>query len=296
MASKKAGCVWDQIAEPGTVPALITQLWPCRFRAGQVIFAQGDPGERVFAIKFGIVVVSIPGAAGRENLLATFGPTDIFGELAVLDPAPRTCTARAITDVEAVWLDRATVRAWMVEQPHIAERLLQLLARRLQDTEHKLVEMIWHDVAGRVAQQLLSLARLFGEQDGDVVRVEHGLTQNDVSQLVGSSRETVNKVLADFTQRGWILTGRKSVLIFDSAALARRAGVNPSPAQLGTLPTTDCPGAPMPRKPVMANHNSPARELPDPTPNQRRPSRTAPTNPRRNAVRMSRGRLTERSA
>ncbi len=95
------------------------------FRSGQTIFTQGDPGDRLYLIVEGTVKVSLRGPAGRTSVRAIIGPTDIFGELAVFDPAPRACTATALSDVRALWLDRATVRALMTRQPAIAEQLLR---------------------------------------------------------------------------------------------------------------------------------------------------------------------------
>lgn len=209
--------------EPGAVSALIEQLHPCEFAAGQTIFAEGDPGDRVYIIGSGKVKLSFAGPGGRENLLAIMGPSDVFGELAVFDPGPRTCTATAITDTQAVWLDRATLRTWMAQRPVIAEQLLQMLARRLRDTADELVELISSDVAGRIARQLLLLARRFGTREGDGLRVVHELTQGEIAQLVGTDRVSVNRALQDFVTRGWIRVEDKSVLIIDRDALARRA-------------------------------------------------------------------------
>ncbi|HUH72701.1 MAG TPA: Crp/Fnr family transcriptional regulator [Mycobacterium sp.] len=209
--------------EPDAASALIKQLHPCEFRARQTIFAQGDPGDRVYIVISGKVKVALRGLHGRQNLRAIMGPTDIFGELAVFDPGPRTCTATAITDVRAVWLDRATLRAWMAHRPVIAEQLLQALARRLRHTEDELVELVSSDVASRVARQLLLLARRFGTREGDALRVVHELSQDEMAQLVGADRVSVNKALRGFTACGWILVEGKSVLIFDPDALACRA-------------------------------------------------------------------------
>lgn len=159
---------------------------------------------------------------GRENLFAVLGPSDMFGELAAIDPGPRTCTATAVTDVRAAVVHRDTLMPWMAEHPGLGQRLLQLLARRLSRTDHDLSDLVFNDVAGRVAKQLLRLAQQFGVQDKKVTRVSHGLTQEEFAQLVGAARETVNKVLADFSTRGWITWQGKSVLITDSARLFSR--------------------------------------------------------------------------
>lgn len=212
--------------EPGAVSALIEQLHSCEFVAGQTIFAERDPGDRVYIIGSGKVKLSLKGPGGRDNLLAVLGPSDIFGELGVFDPGPRSCTAIAITDIQAVWLDRATLRTWMAHRPVIAEQLLQMLARRLRHTNDELVELISTDVGGRVARHLLLLARRFGTREGDGLRVVHELTQGEMAKLVGADRASVNKALQGFMTCGWILVEDKSVLIIDHDALARRASVS----------------------------------------------------------------------
>jgi CRP/FNR family transcriptional regulator, cyclic AMP receptor protein len=213
-----------QCVEPSAATALIKQLHPAEFRSGQVIFNQGDPGDRVFFIVVGRVKLTLRGSADRTNLRAIMGPTDIFGELAVFDPGPRTCTATAINDVRTMWLDRTTLRGWMTCQPAIAERLLQVLSRRLRDTDDELVELVSSDVAARVARQLVALARRFGAREGDALRVVHELSQDEMAQLVGADRVTVNKALRTFATRGWIAVEGRSVLILDVESLTRRAG------------------------------------------------------------------------
>ncbi len=209
--------------EPATASALIKQLRISEFQAGETIFAQGDPGDRVYVIITGKVKISLRGRNDRTNLRAIMGPADVFGELAVFDPGPRACTATAITDVRAAWLDRATLRGWMACRPVIAEQLLQALSRRLQDTEDQLVEMVSSDVASRLARQLLMLGQRFGTPEGNALRLTHELCQDEMAQLVGADRVSVNKALRTFTTAGWILLQGKSVLIVDPDALARRA-------------------------------------------------------------------------
>ncbi len=101
-------------------------------------------------------------------------------------------------------MDRDALRAWIADRPEIAEQLLRVLARRLRRTNNNLADLIFTDVPGRVAKQLLQLAQRFGTQEGGAMRVTHDLTQEEIAQLVGASRETVNKALADFAHRGRI--------------------------------------------------------------------------------------------
>jgi CRP/FNR family transcriptional regulator, cyclic AMP receptor protein len=118
-------------------------------------------------------------------------------------------------------MDREALRDWTAEHPEITERLLRVLARRLRRTNDNVVDLIFTDVPGRVAKQLLQLAQRFGVQEGDALRVDHDLTQEEIAQLVGATRETVNKALADFVHRGWITLEGKAMLIFDSERLRR---------------------------------------------------------------------------
>ncbi|MDT4950141.1 MAG: family transcriptional regulator, cyclic receptor protein, partial [Pseudonocardiales bacterium] len=160
---------------------------------------------------------------GRENLLTIVGPSDMFGEVSIFDPGPRTSTATAITEVRAVSMDRDALRTWIADRPEIAERLLRVLARRLRRTNSNLTDLIFIDVSGRVAKRLLGLAQRFGTREGGAMRLTHDLTQEELAQLVGATRVTVNRALAEFAHRGWIQLEGKSLLICDSERLTMRA-------------------------------------------------------------------------
>jgi CRP/FNR family transcriptional regulator, cyclic AMP receptor protein len=153
-------------------------------------------------------------------LLTIMGRSDMFGELSNLDPAPRTSSATTITDLRTVSMDRDAWRARIVDRPEIAGQMLRVLGRRLRRTNSNLADLTFTGGPGRVAKQLLQLAQRFGNQDDGALRVTHDLTQAEIAQLVGASRETVNKALGDFAHRGWI--HGKSVLICDCENLARR--------------------------------------------------------------------------
>jgi CRP-like cAMP-binding protein len=213
-----------QGVEPSAVAALTNQLQRVDFARGHTVFAEGSPGDRLYIIVSGKVKIGRRAEDGRENLLTILGPSDMFGELSIFDPGPRTSSATTVSKSSAVWMDRNALRAWIADRPEIAEQLLRVLARRLRRTNNILADQIFTDVPGRVAKQLLELAAQFGTQEGTAVRVSHDLTQEEIAQLVGASRETVNKALADFTSRGWISLEGKSALISHPERLARRAG------------------------------------------------------------------------
>ncbi|BBZ46821.1 Crp/Fnr family transcriptional regulator [Mycobacterium parmense] len=201
------------------------------FAAGEEIFAEGDPGDRVFVIDQGMVKITLRGAGGRTSMRAILGPAEIFGELAVLDQGPRSCSATAITDVRARWLDRATLRTRLTEQPALAEQLLQVLARRLRDTDEERVGLLFGDVTGRVAGRLLELGRRFGTPEGpdcQALRVSHHLSQDELAQLVGADRASINKALREFAAHGWIRVDGRSVVLLDAGELTRRSSAGSS--------------------------------------------------------------------
>ncbi len=208
---------------PEAREALASALQYGDYTRGESVFTEGEQGDTLFIVLTGKVKVGRRAADGRENMLSVMGPSDMFGELSLFDPGPRTATATVLTDARLASLAHAALRPWLNDRPEIAEQLLRVLARRLRRTNDALADLIFTDVPGRVAKALLELAERFGTQEGEGVRVHHDLTQEELAQLVGASRETVNKALADFASRGWMRVDSRAVTILDADRLARRA-------------------------------------------------------------------------
>jgi CRP/FNR family cyclic AMP-dependent transcriptional regulator len=190
---------------------------------GHTIFREGDTGDRLFVVLDGKVKISRAAADGRENLLAVLGPGEMFGELSLFDPGPRTATATTITDSRLASLDHDDLRPLLLDRPGVAVHLLRALALRLRRTNEAMADLVFSDVPGRVAKALLDLAEKFGTAEVDGVRVRHDLTQEELAQLVGASRETVNKALSEFATRGWLRLEGRTVLLLDAERLERRA-------------------------------------------------------------------------
>jgi CRP/FNR family cyclic AMP-dependent transcriptional regulator len=190
---------------------------------GDIIFREGERGDTVYLVVEGKVKITTGGSGNRENLLAILGPGDVFGELTLFDPSPRTATATALTELRYASLSHDQLRAWLQTRPDVAGMLLAVLARRLRRTNQSMADLVFTDVPGRVAKALLELSERFGAPAGVGIRVEHGLTQEELAQLVGASRETVNKALADFATRGWLRLESRAVVLLDRDRLARRA-------------------------------------------------------------------------
>lgn len=166
------------------------------------VFREGDVGERLYVIVSGKIKLGHASGDGRENLLTVLGPGEMFGELSLFDPGARNATATAVGETRLLALSRESLGDILNNRPEVSIQLLAALARRLRRTNENLADLVFADVPGRVAKNLLDLAQRFGKQTDDGLMVPHGLTQEELAQLVGASRETVNKALADFASRG----------------------------------------------------------------------------------------------
>ena len=193
-----------------------------KLRKGQSLFKEGDDGDHLFVVSSGKVKLGTKSIDGRENLLMILGPGDMFGELSLFDSGPRTATATAVTDSKLLALGQDKVIPWVKEHPEVSLQLLARLASRLRRTNEVVGDMVFSDVPGRVAKALIDLGVKFGDKRSEGLFVNHDLTQEELAQLVGASRETVNKALADFAQRGWLRLEARSVMILDYERLLKR--------------------------------------------------------------------------
>ena len=206
-----------------TSGALVATMKQLHLVRGDTLFHEGEPGDRLYVVRDGKIKLGRTSSDGRENLLAVLGPGEMFGELSLFDPGPRTATATVVADAEVLELGHADLIRWLQDKPSVAQQLLQALARRLRRTNEALADLVFSDVPGRVAKALLDLSTRFGEKVDEGVRVAHDLTQEELAQLVGASRETVNKALADFATRGWVRREGRAVVLLDMDRLERRA-------------------------------------------------------------------------
>ena len=205
------------------VEALRATMTSTHVPRGTVLFREGERGDRLYVIVTGKMKLGRSSADGRENLVAVLGPGELLGELTVFDPGERNATATAVANTELIGLGHDQLAEFLAEHPQVAKALLAALARRLRRTNDSLADLVFTDVPGRVAKALLDLSRRFGRPADDGILVPHELTQEELAQLVGASRETVNKALADFATRGWIRLETRAVVLHDVERLTRRA-------------------------------------------------------------------------
>jgi len=193
-----------------------------RLPKGATLFSEGDDGRHLYVVVEGKLKLGTSSGDGRENLLSILGPGEMFGELSLFDAGPRTATATAVTDVRLLSLGHDQVIPWVTQHPRVALNLLERLAQRLRRTNEVVGDLVFSDVPGRVAKALIDLGERFGKETDEGLYVHHDLTQEELAQLVGASRETVNKALADFASRNWIRLDGRAVLIIDVDRLSKR--------------------------------------------------------------------------
>jgi CRP/FNR family transcriptional regulator, cyclic AMP receptor protein len=194
------------------------------FRRGAALFSEGDVADRVFLIEHGWVTLRTATPAGGDVILGLRGPGDVVGELSVLDGEPRTATALAVDDVDAVVVPARLMSAMLGREPELAGELLRLLAGRLRESDRQRREFAMLDSLGRVARRLLELAERFGEPTGDGgVRVDLPLSQEQLASWCGCSREATVKALRTLRQVANVTTGRRTITLRDPELLRRHA-------------------------------------------------------------------------
>jgi CRP/FNR family cyclic AMP-dependent transcriptional regulator len=195
-----------------------------RFRRGEVIFHVGDPGDALFIVMTGAIKIMLPSDTGEEAILATLRPGDVFGELALLDGAPRSATATALEHTETLVLPRDRFRELLATEPAIRDTLLASIASELRRLTNHVEELHFLDITGRLASRLTRLANDGGQRQPDgSIRLGAPLTQGDLAAMIGCTRQSVNKLLGMFTDDGLIRLDRDSIVILDPEGLAKAA-------------------------------------------------------------------------
>jgi len=192
---------------------------PRRFEPGEAVFHEGDQSDTCYIVRTGHVRAVREHSGGRTITLATFGPGDIFGELAIFDEERRSATVESLERTEAAAILAGDMRRLLREHPEIVVKLLAALGRRLRETNDRLSRQSFQTVQSRVASVLADLvasARTEGAGDGDVLITA---TQSDLAQLAGSSRESASRFLAVLERAGVITQGRGKLTVHNPAAL-----------------------------------------------------------------------------
>jgi CRP-like cAMP-binding protein len=212
--------VFEQLA-PTDLEHVADVAVPRRFDAREVVFREGDDSDTCYVVRSGHARAMREHGDGRQLTLATFGPGDIFGELAMFEDERRSATVEAVDALECVAILGADFRGLLRRHPDIAVKLMIALGRRLREANERLARQSFQTVQSRVAtvlEEMVARAREEGAADGDVLLVA---TQAELAQLAGSSRESASRFLAVLERAGIISQGRGKLVVHDPAALQR---------------------------------------------------------------------------
>ena len=194
---------------------------PRTFHAGESVFREGDESDTCYVVRSGHVRAVREHTDGRTITLATLGPGEIFGELAIFDDERRSATVESLEETEVIAILAGDMRRMLREHPDIAVKLLGALSRRLRETNERLTRQSFQTVQSRVAAvlaELVAAARSEGAGETDILITA---TQTDLAQLAGSSRESASRFLAVLERAGIITQGRGRLTVHDPAALER---------------------------------------------------------------------------
>lgn len=200
---------------PDALEVLALGMKQRRIAPGSTIFNRSDEGSALFGILAGQVRIVIGGADGRERVLRMLGPGEMFGEIAVLDGRGRSADAIAVTRCRLLLLERRSLLALIAAQPAVAIRLIELLCERLRDTTAQLEGLMFHTLQERLAAALLGLL-------GDKTSSSINVTQAQLGQLIGVTRESVNKTLRGWQALGLVALQPGRVCIRDAEGLRRQ--------------------------------------------------------------------------
>jgi CRP/FNR family transcriptional regulator, cyclic AMP receptor protein len=192
---------------------------PRSFPAGTRVFHEGDPSDVCYIVREGSFRVTREHSDGRAITLATMGPGEVFGELAMLDGDVRSASAEAIVDGELLALPAKDVRALLARHPEISVKLVSALVRRLRAANVRLSRQSFQTVPSRVAGVLSQLVAEATPNRGENGEVTIRMNQADLAQLAGTSRESVSRFLADLERAGVVRSGRGRVTVLEPTKL-----------------------------------------------------------------------------
>jgi CRP/FNR family transcriptional regulator, cyclic AMP receptor protein len=204
-------------------PEALDQL--CRYakhvtlKRGAALFSKGDPGNSLFAVISGTVKMSISSPEGRNAILNLIGPGQVFGEMAVLSGQARSADATANTNCEMFVIDRRDFLPFVRNHPALAMKFIELLCERVRRTSDQVEQIILQDLPGRLASALLGLTERNKPDDSRTIEI----TQQEISEMVGMTRESINKQLRAWAARSWVRLEHGAIVVLDTEPLRELA-------------------------------------------------------------------------
>lgn len=203
-------------AELSMIAAVMTEK---AFARNELIFLEDDPGEGMFIIRQGRVKVSKSSADGREQILHILKEGDIFAEVVLFDQGVYPATAEAVEETRVWLLRNGDMEVLLQNHPKLAVKLLRLMGRRLRQAQLLIRDLALHDTCGRLAGLLLRFARREGERTERGIVLDLDLTRQELASMIGTSRETVARILSRFQREGLLELDKQKIVIRDEQKL-----------------------------------------------------------------------------
>ncbi|MCL6638522.1 MAG: Crp/Fnr family transcriptional regulator [Firmicutes bacterium] len=187
-----------------------------RYQKGRIIFMEGEPGEAIYFLKSGLIKVTKQDEDGREHILHYVNPGDVFAEVVLFDAGGYPATAEVLEDAEVGMIRNKDMDRVLVKNPVMALELLKIMARRLRNAQQQIMELALKDTTRRLAGLLLKLAGDHGVEKSGGVQISLPLTNQELASMVGTSRETVNRILSEFRRKKAVSTTRQGIVVYQS--------------------------------------------------------------------------------
>lgn len=193
------------------------------YRPGETIFHKDDAGTTMYIINEGTVKVSVPSEVGTEMILSILSNGEFFGELSLFDGKPRSATVTAAGLTEVFVLHREDFVDFVGKHPNVSLGIIRALAQRIRRTDNLVEDVVFLDIPARLAKKLLELANTHGKKLPDgATEIDLRLTQQDIANMLGTTRESVNRQLVAFQERGFISIDRQRITIRKGSELEKR--------------------------------------------------------------------------
>jgi CRP-like cAMP-binding protein len=204
----------------------LADLWSSlriqKLKDKQALFRKGDEGTALYIIKKGKIKIVLPSRVGDEVILTIFSEGDFLGEMSLLDQKPRSADGIAMEQSEVYILNRSDFLSFLQNNENAIKCVLSSLSERLRKTDDLLEDTSFLSVSGRLAKKLLELGKEFGKTEKDTAKIGLKLTQQDLADLVGTTRESINKELKVLRAKGLVSTEGGYIQLLDLARLGRR--------------------------------------------------------------------------
>jgi CRP-like cAMP-binding protein len=208
---------------PEDLEDLGTLFRELKVNKGDVLFRKGSEGTALYIIQEGAIKIVLPSRLGDERIVAIFSAGDFFGEMALLDGMPRSADAVAIKPSRLILLNRSDFLQFLKKSDAAIEKILSSLSMRLRKADDLLEETSFLNIPARLARKLLEIGETFGHKDGETIEIRLKLSQKELADMVGATRESINKELRVLREKGLVSVTEEAIYIHDIKRLTRRA-------------------------------------------------------------------------